>query len=366
MSGMKWIAAGLLLVLVLTGGVAWWQRESLQVWWAVRGLSKAGEGDRDIWITRVVNLGEPAMFSLVDALADADDRACLNHLTALNQLAREKGVSDPVCVDLAIRLARPFSRLSSSGQAQLLHDVSTWFNDTTPADGLVAAVARLLSDAATKEEVEVHAAGMELAEVLFKKPCDAVVAATREMARTGLRSSSSEVRLKAVRLCLQPKMELLEQVVALLRDPSVEVRRAAILAIGPAEQVVRDDVLLPGLHDSDAEVRKFTEVALQSRGLGADHLELGRLLTHPQPTARLQVLDRIRTMLDNTQNESDLDPGVWLRKLSHDHSPAVRAAALRLMSQQKLIDLNDRIDQMARNDPSETVCQLAKYYLQAR
>jgi hypothetical protein len=34
------------------------------------------------------------------------------------------------------------------------------------------------------------------------------------------------------------------------------------------------------------------------------------------------------------------------------------------MSQQRVVDLTDRIDQMARSDPSPTVCNLAQYYLQ--
>jgi hypothetical protein len=60
---------------------------------------------------------------------------------------------------------------------------------------------------------------------------------------------------------------------------------------------------------------------------------------------------------------SDLEPGVWLRCMSHDPAPAVRVAALRAAAEQRLVDLSDRIDQMARSDPSPTVCQLARYYL---
>jgi hypothetical protein len=58
-----------------------------------------------------------------------------------------------------------------------------------------------------------------------------------------------------------------------------------------------------------------------------------------------------------------LDPGLWLRRLSHDPSPSVRVAAMRAMTQQNFVDLSDRIDQMARTDPSPTVCQLAQFYL---
>jgi hypothetical protein len=68
-------------------------------------------------------------------------------------------------------------------------------------------------------------------------------------------------------------------------------------------------------------------------------------------------------VLDHLRFAPNLDPGLWLRRLSHDPSPAVRTAALRVMSQQDIIDLSDRIDQMARSDPSPTVCQIAQFYL---
>jgi hypothetical protein len=151
-------------------------------------------------------------------------------------------------------------------------------------------------------------------------------------------------------------MDLLEQVVALLADSEVEVRRAALLAVGPARDVVPDECLLPSLHDADPEVRRLCEQALGGRGLRPEFLELGRLLTDPKPATRLMVLDHLH-------RTPDLDPGLWLRRLSHDASPAVRVAAMRAMAQQPYLDLSDRLDQMARSDPSPTVCQLARYYL---
>ncbi len=134
------------------------------------------------------------------------------------------------------------------------------------------------------------------------------------------------------------------------------VRRAALLAVGPARDVIHDDQLLPCLHDPDPEVRRLCEIALSGRGLRPEYLELGRLLTDPRPAARLRVLDHLA-------GSTELDPGLWLRRLSHDPSPSVRVAAMRAMTQQHFVDLSDRIDQMARTDPSPTVCQLAQFYL---
>jgi hypothetical protein len=92
--------------------------------------------------------------------------------------------------------------------------------------------------------------------------------------------------------------------------------------------------------------------------LNKEHLQLGKLLTDPRASKRLEVLD---SLMDDTE----LDQSMWLRKLSHDSSPAVRVAALRMMSIQEIPDLHDRIDQMSRSDPSKTVSDLAAFYLKS-
>src|SRR5262249_49476032 len=131
-------------------------------------------------------------------------------------------------------------------------------------------------------------AALDLAGKLLRHPqTSEALRGSRELARAGLRSGSAANRLRAIRLSLLPGLDLLDQVVALLHDPAAEVRQAALLAVGPAEQVVRDEGLLPCLHDPDAEVRRLAEAALRGRGLRPEHLHLGRLLTHPQAKKRL-------------------------------------------------------------------------------
>jgi HEAT repeat protein len=224
---------------------------------------------------------------------------------------------------------------------------------------LVASCARLGREAAGVHEPDVQAAGLELADALLRQPNGAEgLGASRELVRAGLRSAAAANRLRAVQVALRPGMDLLDQVVGLLTDPAAEVRRAAMLAVGPAEQVIDDEALLASLHDPDPEVRRLCEAALRGRRLLPEHIHLGRLLTDPNPVVRLKVLDDLYKV-------PDLDPGIWLRRLSHDSSPAVRVAAVRAMTQQNQIDLSDRIDQMARSDPSPTVCQLAQFYLRS-
>ena len=57
-----------------------------------------------------------------------------------------------------------------------------------------------------------------------------------------------------------------------------------------------------------------------------DHLaDFGRLIADPKPTHRLEVLDHL-------EGPADVDVAMWLKRLSHDTSPAVRSAAARAMA----------------------------------
>jgi HEAT repeat protein len=358
------VLGGLVLVAVLAAvaGVGWLQRGPVLAWFYLHGLARAGEAERGRWAERVAGLGEPAVAGLIDALADPDPRVCQNTQAGLARLAADWGAADPRSVDLAGRLARAFPQFSAPGQRAALEVASRWFppgTPTAPAPGLVPACGRSLESAASASDVAIQAAALDLAARLLAQPAGPaeVIRPAREAVCAGLRSADPANRHHAVRLALRPGMDLLDQVVPLLQDPAAEVRRAAVVALGQDSRVVREEGLLPCLHDPDPEVRRLCEMALRGRGMPPEHLKIGRKLTDPNPLNRLRVLDHLG------DGVPDLDPGLWLRRLSHDSSPAVRVAALRVMSQQNLVDLTDRIDQMARSDPSPTVAQLARFYL---
>jgi hypothetical protein len=350
-------------VLLAVGcAVAWVQRSNLLAWYRVRGLLQADEAQQALWLDRVESLGEPCLPGLIAGAGQESETVCRNAQSGLFRLARAWGPTDPRSAHLAQGLARSFDRLSRAGQVAALEGVRGCFVGQPMAVALVPqlvpACGQLLEGAAASPLPAVQQAGLELCGDLMSR--DAACEARprfRTMIQAGLRSPEVSCRLRAIRLSLQPGVELLESVVGLLRDPAPEVRRAALLAVGPAEQLIRDENLLPWLHDPDAEVRRICEDVLRDRGLRPEHLHLGRLLTDPHPGTRLQVLDHLG-------QAADLDPGLWLRRLSQDSSPAVRAAALRAMSQQRFVNLSDRIEQMAQSDPSPTVCQLARFYRQ--
>ncbi len=359
---------GALAVALVLASAAWLGRVPLLTWYCVGKLEGADEAVREVWVERVARLGDAAVPALLACLGRDDERACGNAGAALARLAEGWGTDDPRGPDLAGRLAAAFPDLSTPGKRAALGAFAAVLRPADdgaplPAD-LAPPVARLVQEAATHPDRRVRVGALGLAAALRGRDLPAEVAdAVRDLARAGLRDADPEARTRAVQLALLPQFRLLEQVVPLLHDPSAEVRRAAMLAVGPARddadgkhELVHADDLLPWLHDPDTEVRRLCEDALLSRGLKGGHIKLGRLLTDPRTLTRMQVLDHL-------PRAADLDAGTWLRQMTHDTSPAVRIAAVRAaVAEYPQVNLSDRVDQMVENDPSPTVRDLARFY----
>jgi hypothetical protein len=352
------------LLLALVGGLAWVERTALLSWFYVRGLARADEGSRAAWVERVAGVGEAAVPDLLARLGDADPAVCGNVRAALSRLSRGWGLGDARTVALAMRCGREFNQYSPAGRRSVLELAAEWFRDAgpdaPPGPGLLPACVRFVTESAASAEVDTQDKALELCAALLAQPQGAeALSGSRDLVRNCLSSESSANRLRAVQLALHPGMDLLEQVTALLRDPVADVRRAAIIAVGPMNDEILDDVLLPSLHDPDPEVRRLCEVALESRDRTPAQIRLGFYLTAPDPVVRIHVIEQLH-------NVPDVDPVVWLTRISHDPSPAIRAAAARAMSGLCGADGDDRararLDEMARGDPSATVCVLARYY----
>jgi hypothetical protein len=363
----KWLVVGLFALGALAGAAAavWVERTPILAWYYVRGLAQATDADRALWADRVAGLGqegEPALFA---CLARPDDTACRNAGAALDRWVSRWPGDDPRAAELADRMAKAFPACSPAGRRAVLESAAGWFRPggVRPAADLISSGARLAALSAAAAEPETHAAALDLCSLALEQTDDAqqLLPPGRDLVRKALRDEAAATRLRAIRVALHlaphPDMDVTDDVVALLRDPAAEVRRAALLAVGPLdEKQAPAKSLLPALHDADADVRKACEEVLRKdRGLSPECVKIGWCLSHPDPVERLNVLDHLRA-------GADVEPGVWLRELSHDDSPAVRLAAARAMSQQDVVDLSDRLDQMASSDPSPTVCQMAKLY----
>ena len=115
-------------------------------------------------------------------------------------------------------------------------------------------------------------------------------------------------------------------------------------------------MLLPCLHDEDKTIVHLTETALQARGLREDQIRLGKMMADPKPVKRLEVLDHLSAT-------RDIDPMIWLKKMSNDPSPAVRAAAARAIALENRNEFSGKVGNQGEKDTSESVNKLANYYL---
>lgn len=187
------------------------------------------------------------------------------------------------------------------------------------------------------------------------------IARSRDAIQLALRTGSPAEKLAAMRLALHPQAQLMAAVVPLLSDATVEVRRAAVLVVGPAHEhmeAVPAETLFPCLHDADTEVRALATSALKSRGLDAMQMELARKFSSPNTRDRLQLLLDLALEV-----EAVPDPGPWLDRLSRDPDPAIRAATARVAFERKL-SYTAWLDRLAESDPDATVRRLATWYRQ--
>ncbi len=356
-----YVGVGAVTLLLLVGGGLWLGREPLLTWYYLRGLRRADDGQRERWAERVAGLDSAAVPPLLDLLA-GDDRDCAGARAALAALVRRWGADDPRGEELARRLSEGFARLGPAGQREVLQFESGWLraDGKAPTTDVARALTRELPEAARAADGGVRGAALDLAAALLERPDYAEsVGPCRELALACFTDAAAENRLRAAQLALHPGMDLQQQALPLLRDPSAEVRCLAMLAVGPAQNVIGTDDLLHWLHDPDPEVRRLCEVALGSRKVPREHIRLGRMLTDPDHHVRLNVLDELH-------HAHDIDAGIWLRYLSHDPKESVRVAAARAAVEQHFgtpVDLRDRLEQMSKSDPSETVRQLMGYSL---
>lgn len=351
----------LVLVLALLAGLGWWQRTPLLCWYCLRGLDSASDANRENWVKMVVLLDEAAVPGLLARFSRQNAQECKNAAAALAALTKKWGTSDLRTYDIASKVNASFDSFSASGkEAALVWSLAVADASSLPRP-LRPSLCHLFEKAAQQKENGIKEQALALANILIERnPSPEFMTTCEKLIRQELKSSQDSQRVHAVHLTLhgvfQEKHDLLRQVVPLLKDKSAEVRRAAVLAVGTSPEVIAEEEMLPLLHDSDEEVRKLCEAALRSRGLHDDHILLGRLITDQRPTARLKIIRHLPRV-------HDVDPVLWLERLSKDSSEAVRAAAIRLAASSSQIDFRNRLMQMAQSDPSETVRQLARFYL---
>lgn len=307
--------AGLLLA-VAAGAYAGWNWSGLMARHAAYGLRTAGtDEDRAKHAARLVELGDAGTPYLVSTLRGDDPAGC-------------------AAVAAAVRV-------------RLIDDSS-------------AACGRPLLDALASFSEPGTVAALDFVPALLKSPHPDAAARCRDAVRAGLASATPDGKVRAVRLAMRPDVAVKAEVVPLLNDADAEVRRGAMLAVGPADEtaaaVIDDEALFRWLHDPDPDVRELCGSALRTRGLDAGQVLLARQLTHPDPGERLRLLLELRSAGDVVR-----DPGPWLERLSRDPDPAVRLGAARAGCECRL-QFAGWMDRLADQDADPTVRQWAGYY----
>ncbi len=354
-----------LVMVISLGGVVWWQQSSILAWYYVRQLTTAYPENCEACAKHVASLDEAALPCLLEGLSNEDALVCTNLHIALGLIARKWGVADPRCQQMIERLHQHFDVFSLAGQEKTLQFLTSFLQQEgtkSCPSAMTREIGDLLLSAAKRPELCIGTL-LLAAELLDCVPTSHWVEQCRVMAERGLSHQKQGTRVAAMQLLMREPMrknkELLTKVLPLLRDPEAAVRRVAILVLASENEVLREDGLLPLLHDEDNEVRDRCEKALRIRGLTDDDIKLARLISDANPMTRLRVLQFLPQM-------PNLNLAEWLRQLSLDPSAAVRAAAVRAAGESASDDLAQRLREMAEQDPSETVRMNAQHYLLQR
>ncbi len=358
----NWAILALCAVIV---GFLWTQKEWALSWYYVRQLSYAYPENRDGWAKRAVSLDEHVLPRLLQQLHSPDALICDNMQHTLCMLAKKWGTVDPRSQRLVERMHERFEQFSLPGQEKALLFLTKLLQQEAlkplpPAITQNVFEITLVADA--KKELKPSALFLA-AELVDCVAPGQWVSELRGMAEQGMTEKWPNTRIAALHLIKRAPMRhersLLVKAIPLLTDTMPIVRRAALLALAPEVDVVREEHFLPLLHDDDIETQYLCEMALRRRNLTDDDIRLARLISHKDPAMRMTILRHLPAM-------SDLNLAEWLRQLSNDRESAVRAAAVRAAGDFVNVDLSDRLREMAEHDPSETVRQNARHYLQHR
>ncbi len=167
-----------------------------------------------------------------------------------------------------------------------------------------------------------------------------------------LRLADRDPRARAAAVAslgMSPVDALAAPAVAYLDDPqSGDVRHQVLVAFAARPDLLTDDMILKRLHDPEPGIPQLAELILKTRGLSKDQVALGRLIASPRPEMRASVIPLVK-------DHDELDPVVWLLRLSHDPDETVRAKAVEAMTGKDSPDLRVRLREMADKDSSPAV-----------
>jgi hypothetical protein len=366
-----WMALALLAAVSALGI---WQHKPILAWYYVRQLAGAYPESREGWARKVAALDEAAVPRLLDGLRNQDAMICANMQQPIFLMLKKWSLSDARALNVMEQLHGRFHNFSPAGQEKVLLMLTSLMHVERSGEGgaesqeerpsplpprLTTIVGAMMIDAEKQEELR-GVALLLAADLIDNVQPGQWTDVAQEMAERGLRHAAPGARVAALQLLgrgpMRKNKEVLEKALPLLCDPEPAVRKAALVAFAPETELARDEIFLPLLHDADDEVQFWCETVLRKRGRSDDDIKIARLISHKDPAMRIRVPNLLQRM-------PDLNIASWLRQMSQDPAPAVRAAAIRAAGDHPHVDLTERLREMAERDPSPAVRQNASFYL---
>jgi HEAT repeat protein len=136
-------------------------------------------------------------------------------------------------------------------------------------------------------------------------------------------------------------------------DPDFRVRLQVLTSFANRPRLLTEEAILPLLHDPVPDLRGLAERVLKARGLPADLIGLGQMVTHPRPEMRASAIPLLL-------RRDDIDPIVWLLRLSEDDDETVRLKAVESFAGRNAPEVIQRLREIAAADDSEAVRAAAR------
>lgn len=169
----------------------------------------------------------------------------------------------------------------------------------------------------------------------------------------GLRDPAGKIRAAAISsMGMMPIDAGAAPAAAYIADKDPTVRMQVLVSFATRPDLLSEETILPLLHDELEPMRALAEKVLRARGLSADQIGLCKLVSHPRAELRVSAIPMIL-------KQRNIDPVVWLTKLTLDENEGVRSRALDALADQKSPEARRRVAEMAASDKSASIRKAA-------
>ncbi|HQR05414.1 MAG TPA: HEAT repeat domain-containing protein [Gemmatales bacterium] len=361
MSKSKMFSYTLILTIVASAGVSFWQQNTIAIWYRTWKMHSATPEMLPGYVRSFDAMGLTGTEALVGCFQSTSETACQNARQVLSKIMLAWNPNDQRRTSVLQQIAAMAPHFSTCGQKECIGFLQEMMQNDMANREMQNALSAVIAHASANSEsrLGIYEALLQalrneenIEESLHKQSKSLVI--------VGIKSDQEAIRLAAIRLAVLPGLQLHEHLLPLVSgqsaDLSIEVRQLALLALGEHEKLLATDDLCRFLNDPDKEVRTITERILQVRGLSHNQIKLARLM-HDQSVASRAELPGL------VLKTPEVDSIQWMERLSKDPAPAVRAATARAIGFSADQRMSTLLRALSEQDQDQTVQQIAGYYL---